>query len=168
MKTTDTTKRVVNVLSYGILIAMTALICYWIITNSLEDIETIFIAIFLSALMGANIVLSNRGRTRLAAWLVIGLMLILNAANIIWYGIGTTSTAALLIPIVAAFIGLGVIAGGIVTGISLAVVWGTVLAQSAGQLLTEIPYQVSNLTFDAPMLTILFVFVAVLTAQAKR
>jgi len=168
MKTTDTTKRVVNVLSYGILIAMTVLIFYWIITNSLEDIETIFIAIFLSALMGANIVLSNRGRTRLAAWLVIGLMLILNTANIIWYGIGTTSTAALLIPIVAAFIGLGVIAGGIVTGISLAVVWGTVLAQSAGQLLTEIPYQVSNLTFDAPMLTILFVFVAVLTAQAKR
>ena len=168
MKTTDTTKRVVNVLSYGILIAMTVLIFYWIITNSLEDIETIFIAIFLSALMGANIVLSNRGRTRLAAWLAIGLMLILNTANIIWYGIGTTSTAALLIPIVAAFIGLGVIAGGIVTGISLAVVWGTVLAQSAGQLLTEIPYQVSNLTFDAPMLTILFVFVAVLTAQAKR
>jgi len=167
MKTTDTTKRVVNVLSYGILIAMTVLIFYWIITNSLEDIETIFIAIFLSALMGANIVLSNRGRTRLAAWLAIGLMLILNTANIIWYGIGTTSTAALLIPIVAAFIGLGVIAGGIVTGISLAVVWGTVLAQSAGQLLTEIPYQVSNLTFDAPMLTILFVFVAVLTAQAK-
>ena len=83
MKTTDTTKRVVNVLSYGILIAMTVMIFYWIITNSLEDIETIFIAIFLSALMGANIVLSNRGRTRLAAWLVIGLMLVLNAANII-------------------------------------------------------------------------------------
>jgi hypothetical protein len=168
MKTTEATQRVVNVLGCGILLAMTAMIGYWVVTDSLEDTETIFIAIVLSMFVGVSILLSRRGRARLAAWLVIGLLLALNAANIIWYGIGTTSTAALLIPIAAAFIGLGAREGSLVTLISLVVIWGTVLAADAGQLKTEIPYQASNLTFDAPVLTILFVFMAALTAQAKR
>jgi hypothetical protein len=108
MKTNNNTLRVVKALSYSIIAAMLGIILYWIFTNSFEDIETIFIAVGITLLLGANLWMAQRGKTRLAAWLLIGLLLFLNTANIVWYGIGSLSTAALLIPIVAAFIGLSI------------------------------------------------------------
>lgn len=168
MRTNNTTLRVVNALSYSIIAAMLGVILYWIFTNSFEDIETIFIAIGITLLLAANLWMAHRGKARLAAWLLIGLLLFLNTANIVWYGIGSLSTAALLIPTVAAFIGLSIRDGIVVTVLSLLVAWGTVLAAATGQLKTELPYQISNLTFDAPILTVIFILVGVIVAQARE
>lgn len=168
MPSRQTTLRVLNILSYGVMAAMLGIILYWIATNSFEDIETIILAVIITLLLAGNLWLARRGHTRLATWLVVGLLLLLNGANILWYGIGSTSTAALLIPITAAVIGLGTRDGVIVTAISLLIVWGTVLASAFWGMPTAIPYQISQLTFDAPMLTVLFTLVTAISAQAQK
>lgn len=148
---------VVTALAIGA--AMLALVLFWILTSTLEDIETIFLTIVLLLLMAGLIVLVQRGYIRLGAWILTLLMVFLNLANMTWYGIATTSSAGYIIPILLALFGISSAAGLGITILGCASVFAISLLASAGQIQTEIPYAESHLTFDAPALTLIYLLV---------
>jgi len=76
------------------------------------------------------------------------------------YGVGTLSSAGFLIPIILASCGAGLWAGLALALVGSAWMWVIAFASSTGVLQPWIPYEVSNLTFDAPFLTVLFFLVA--------
>jgi hypothetical protein len=139
--------------------AMLALVLFWIVTFTLEDIETVFLTIVLILLMAGVIFLVKRGRIQLGAWILVLLMIFLNLSNMTWYGVSTTSSAGYLIPILLALFGIGSAAGFGVTLFGCASVFAISLFASTGQIQTEIPYAESHLTFDAPALTLIYLIV---------
>lgn len=151
--------KVTIVTAFAIGAAMLALVLYWIVTSSLEDVETIFLALGLILLLAGIIALVKRGRVKLGAWILTLLMIFLNLSNMTWYGVSTTSSAGYLIPILLALFSIGAGAGFGVTLLGCASVFAISLLASAGQIQTEIPYVESHLTFDAPALTLIYLLV---------
>lgn len=147
------------VTALAIVAAMTALVLYWILTASLEDIETIFLTVGLIFLMAGIIFLVQRGHLQLGAWILVLLTIFLNLSNMTWYGVSTTSSAGYLIPILLALFGIGSAAGFGVTLFGCISVFAISLLASTGQIQTAIPYVESHLTFDAPALTLIYLVV---------
>ena len=139
--------------------AMLALVLFWIVTFTLEDIETIFLTLGLILLMAGIIALVKRGHIKLGAWILTGLMIFLNLSNMTWYGVSTTSSAGYLIPILLALFGIGSGAGLGVAILGCVSVFAISGLASTGQIQTEIPYAESHLTFDAPALTLIYLVV---------
>ena len=148
---------VVTALAIGA--AMLAVVLFWIVTFTLEDIETVILTIVLLLLMAGVIFLVKRGRVQLGAWILTLLMIFLNLSNMTWYGVSTTSSAGYIIPILLALFGIGSGAGLGVTLFGCASVFGISLLASTGQIQTEIPYVESHLTFDAPALALIYLVV---------
>ncbi|MBI5351431.1 MAG: hypothetical protein HZB50_02205 [Chloroflexi bacterium] len=148
--------------------AMLALVLYWIFTGTFEDIETIFVMTALLILLAGIITLVKRGHIKLGAWLLTGLMLFLNLSDMAWYGVGTVASAAFIIPILLAVFSIGPRQGMGVTILSCAVVFLIAYLASIGQLQTEIPYQESNLSFDAPTLSLIFLITGILAGNWVR
>lgn len=150
---------VVVVTALAIGAATLALVLFWVVTFTLEDIETVILTIVLILLMAGVIALVKRGRVRLGAWILVILMIFLNLSNMTWYGVSTTSSAGYLIPILLALFGIGSGAGLGVTIFGCASVFAISLLASMGQIQTEIPFVESHLTFDAPALTLIYLVV---------
>jgi len=148
---------VVTALAIGA--AMLALVLFWVVTFTLEDVETVIITAILILLMAGIIFLVKRGRVALGAWILTLLMIFLNISNMTWYGVSTTSSAGYLIPILLALFGIGSAAGFGVTVFGCVSVFAISLLASTGQIQTEIPYVESHLTFDAPTLTLIYLVV---------
>jgi hypothetical protein len=144
--------------------ALVALILYWVIFSWLEQIETVFIGLVLVLILAGILALVKRGYVSAAAWTLTIFLAVLNLANMLDYGISTTSSAGFLIVIVlAAFtlgpaLGLGSALLGSVASFAFA------LAASTGQIQTQIPFQESTLSFDAITLTIIYLLVGLLCA----
>jgi hypothetical protein len=151
--------------SFAIGAAMLALVLYWIGTNSFEDIETIIIMLFIMLLLAGCITLVKRGQIQLGAWIVIGLIILLNLSNMAWYGIANTSSAAYIIPILLAMFGVGSLAGYGVTVLGCIFVFTITYLASNGAIETLIAFNISTLTFDAPVLSLIYLLVAVLSGS---
>lgn len=145
--------------------AMLALVLYWIVTNTFEDIETIVVLTIILIILGGIIALVKRGYIKLGAWLLIGLMLLLNLSNMIWYGIGNVSSAGYIIPILLAVFSVNPKVGMRVTILGCVSAFLISYLASIGQLTTEIPYQESHLSFDAPTLSLIYLIVGALAGN---
>lgn len=148
----------------GTITAMLFLVLYWIMTGSLEYFETILITLIFVAILAGMLVLVRRGTVRLAAWSLVVFTSLLNVANMAFYGIGTTASAGFLIPIALAIFCIGVPAGIGFALFASFTVFVIAWLGSIGQMQTIIPYQDSNLTFDAPVLTLTYLIFGALTA----
>lgn len=148
--------KVVSTTSIALGFAVLALVLYWIVTNTLEQIETIFISIGLALLFAGIVALVKRGYIKSGAWIITGLMLFLNLSNMAWYGIGSTAPTGYVISILLAVFSLGPKAGMGITVLGCISVFSFAYLASTGQLPTEIPYQISNLSFDAPSLSLTY------------
>lgn len=148
--------RVISMTSIAIGAALLALVLYWILTSTLEDIETIFIAFGLAFLLAGNVVLVKKGYIRSGAWFVTGLLLLLNLSNMAWYGIGSSASAGYIIAILLATFSISPKAGMGITVLGCISVFVFAYLASIGQMRTEIPYQISNLSFDAPTLSLIY------------
>ncbi len=157
--------KVVSITSIGIAFAIVALVLYWILTNTLEQIETVFISLGLVLLFAGIVVLVKRGYIKLGAWLITGLMLFLNLSNMAWYGIGSSASAGYIIPILLAAFSIGPKAGMGVMVLGCVSVFSFAYLASIGQLQTEIPYQISNLSFDAPTLSLIYLITGALAGN---
>jgi len=144
--------------------AILALLLYWIVFSWLEQIETVILGLVLILILVGIAALVKSGRVRAAAWTLTIFLLLLNLANLTDYGIGTVSAAGLLIPIVLAAFTLGPWLGMGTAIFSSVAVFAIALAGAAGQLHTEIPFQESNLSFDAIALTLVFLLVGMVCA----
>jgi hypothetical protein len=160
--------RIVSNTSITIGAAMLALVLYWIITGTFEDIETIFVLIGVLALLAGIVALVKRGNIQLGAWLLTGLILFLNLSDMAWYGIGTVASAGFIIPILLAVFSISPKAGMGVTIFSCVSVFLISYLADIGKITTEIPYQESNLSFDAPTLSLIFLISGILAVNWVR
>lgn len=152
----------VLVTSFAIGGAMILLVLYWLITKSFETIKTIFVVLIIIFLLGVCIVLVMQGQLVLGSWLLVALMILMNFSNMALYGVGTSSSAAYLIPVVLAMFCIGPNAGFGTALLGSIFVFAIPILQSKGYVKSLLPYSVSNLTFDAPVLTLIYLLVAIL------
>ena len=148
--------------------AIMAILLYWIIFSWLEQIETIVIGLVLLAILAGIVAMVKSGRVRGAAWTLTIFLVLLNLANMLDYGIGTTSSAGMLIAIVLAAFTLGPAWGMGSAILGSAAAFGIAFAGSAGVLHTEIAFVESNLSFDAVVLTLIYLVVGLLCAVWTR
>ena len=160
--------KIISIMSIVIGSAMLALVLYWLLTNTLEDIETIFILIVLLLVLAGIVAFVKRGYIKFGAWLLTGLMLLLNLSDMTWYGIGSVASAGFIIPILLAVFSISPKAGMGVTILGCISVFLVAYLASIGQLQTEIPYQESNLSFDAPTLSLIYLITGVLAGNWVR
>ncbi|MBI5962670.1 MAG: hypothetical protein HY863_04275 [Chloroflexi bacterium] len=160
--------KIVSNTSMSIGAAMLALVLYWIVTKTFEDIETIFVMTGLFLLLAGIVALVKRGYIKLGAWLLTGLMLLLNLSDMSWYGISTVASSGFIIPILLTVFSIGPNAGMGVTVLGCVSAFLIAYLASIGQLQTEIPYQESTLSFDAPTLSLIYLITGILAGNWVR
>lgn len=148
--------------------AILAMLFYWILFRWLEQWETVMIGLGIILFLAGMLALVKRGRIRPVAWTLTLLLLLLNLANMTSYGIGTVSSAAYLLVVVLATFTLGPWLGIGSAILGSIAAFGIALAGAAGALQTEIPFQESNLSFDAITLTLVYMMVAVMCASTVK
>ena len=156
---------VVIVTSLAISGAMILLVVYWLVTKSFETVKTIFAMLAIMLLLALCVGLAINHQVRLAAWILIVLMLLLNVANMLGYGIATSASAAYLIPILLAMFCIGVTAGYVIAFLGCVIVFAIAFLQSKEKIKTFLPYQVSHLTFDAPVLSLVYILITFITGS---
>jgi len=148
----------------GLAITLVALLLLWIITRTLEYKSTIamivVLVVVLAGIVGLAIV-----HILLAAILLVVLSLLILTYWVWTYGPASASSAAYVIPIALAS-SLNLWAGLATAVVSSAIMWGISYATETGRLKPEVECQPSAyLTFDAPLLTCVFVLLAVLVGS---
>ena len=156
--------RVIVATCFAIGAAILALLLYWIVFSWLEELLTIGIGLVLILILVGIMALAQRGKVRAAAWALVIFLVLLNLADMADYGIGTVSSAGFIIPIVLATFTLGPRLGLGTAALGSISVFAIALAGAAGQLQTEIPFQESNLSFDAIILTLVYMLTGLLCA----
>ncbi|HCR70623.1 MAG TPA: hypothetical protein DIW23_04190 [Anaerolineae bacterium] len=156
---------VVIVTSLAISGAMILLVVYWLVTKSFETVKTIFAMLAIMLLLALCVGLAINHQVRLAAWILIVLMLLLNVANMLGYGIATSASAAYLIPILLAMFCIGTTAGYVIAFLGCVIVFVIAFLQSKEKIKTFLPYQVSHLTFDAPVLSLVYILITFITGS---
>jgi hypothetical protein len=151
--------------SLAISVAMLLLVLYWLVTKSFETIKTIFGMLAIMFGLGICIWLAINHQVKTAAWILILILLLLNVANMLGYGIATSASAAYLIPILLAMFCISVSTGYIISGLGCLLVFGIAFLQSKNKIKTILPYQISHLTFDAPVLSLIYILVAFITGS---
>lgn len=156
---------VVIITSLAIGGAMILLVVYWLVTKSFETVKTIYAMLAIMLGLAGCIGLALNYQVKLAAWILIALMLLLNLANMLGYGIATSASAAYLIPILLTMFCIGTTAGYVVAFLGCVFVFVIAFLQSKEKLKTFLPYQVSHLTFDAPVLSLVYLLVTFITGS---
>lgn len=144
--------------------AILATLLYWIIFSWLEQWLTVVIGLIFVLFLCGLLALVKRGRVRGVAWTLTLFLVLLNLANMFSYGIGTTSSAGFLLAIVLAAFTLGPRLGLGIAVLGSVAAFGIALAGASGALQTEIPFQESNLSFDAITLTLIYLLVGLMCA----
>ena len=148
----------------GLAITLVTLLLIWIVTRTLEYKSTITMIAVLVVILAGIVGLAFVHVTAAAVVLVVLSLLILTYW--VWtYGPATLSAAAFVIPIALA--GLLNLWAGLATAIiASAIVWGIAYATETGRLKPEVECHPSAyLTFNAPLLSCIFLLLAVLVGS---
>lgn len=159
--------KLIIVTSLGVMLAAWALVLTWLISGDLEGI-TVIAAIFFSVSMIGLAALARSGRVSVAAWSLVILLGVLILADTATYGLGSPTIGSYLIPIVLAACTLGLAASVGVAVFGSIVLWLIAAALSSGWYQSSVPFQIDHLTFNAPVLTVIFVLVAVIVGWWSR
>ena len=159
--------RLITITSLGVAGAVLFMVLYWVFSRSLEDIETVYAAGVLILMLGGIAWLARHGKELLAAWLLVALLTLIIATDLPYYGIGSPSAGALVIPIVLAACALGLWAGLGLAALSTVIVWVVAWGTTSGGWL-EPPTTIDHLTFNAPALTVIFLLVALIVGFWNR
>lgn len=143
----------------GVLVVLLALILTWLISGDLQW-QTVVMAVFFSGLMAGIVALARAGRIRWAAWLLIGVLMAATASAQVGYGLASPGAAGFFVPIVLAACVSGPGGGLIVAFASACVVWVIGIFAATGFYTPLIPYDISHLTFNAPLWTFLYFLIA--------
>jgi hypothetical protein len=159
--------KLIIVTSLGVMLAAWALVLTWLISGDLEGITVIAAIIFSAVLIGLA-ALARSGRVSVAAWSLVILLCVLILADTADYGLGSPSIGSYLIPIVLAACTLGLAASVGVAVFGSIMLWLIAVALSSGWYQSSAPFQIDHLTFNAPVLTVIFVLVAVIVGWWSR
>ncbi len=145
-----------------LILAFVALLLVWLISGDLEG-ETVILAAAFGLILLGLIRLARSRRIALAAWGLVVLLMLLIGLDTASYGLGSPAGAAFVLPIALAGCALGLKPGLTMAGVATVIVWGSAVAGHQGWYQTETPFELSHLTFNAPFLMVLFMFIGVLT-----
>lgn len=141
-----------------------AMVLVWFASGDLERWTVIAVTILTFLLLGLAI-WSWFGGVWWALGCLIGLFLLLVTADVVSFGAATVSSNGFVLPIVLAGMGFGWWAG---LGVALAcsvVLCGTAVAGYKGWHEPRLPFVESHLTFNAPVQSGIFLFVAILVGS---
>ena len=159
--------KLIAVTSLGLMLAAWALVLTWLISGDLEGV-TVIAALVFSGVMAGLIALARSGRVRAAAWVLTGLLCVLILADTADYGLGSPSIVSFVVPIVLAASTLGLAASIGVAAFGAGVIWLIAIALSAGWYQSSGAFQLDHLTFNAPVLTVIFLLVAAIVGWWNR
>lgn len=145
--------------------AMLLLVLYWVATKSFETKTTLFVALAIILGLGACVGLVIQGQLTVGTWIFIILMVLVNFANMSLYGISSSSSAAYTIPILLAMFCIGTNAGFGITILGCIFVFLVPTLQSRGMIKSILPFHISSLTFDAPVLALIYLLVAIIVSS---
>jgi hypothetical protein len=151
----------------GLIPAAWGLAVTWLISGDLQ-IETVIVMIVFSVMLLGIVAVSRSGRTGLAAWLLIALLGLVTIYDAAYYGIGTPDIVSFVLPIILAACLIGLTAGMITAAIGAIVTWAIALGAMQGWLAVAIPFQMDHLTFNAPLITIIFLLTALIVGWWNR
>jgi hypothetical protein len=126
--------------------------------------------VFIAILAGLA-VLARRGRPGLAAGLLAGLLYLVVSADVMYYGLGSPSAMAFLLPVVLIACTLGLRPGLVAAALAALVVFGAAWASLNGALAVAIPVDESHLSYNAPVISVILLFCAGLvgySVEAQR
>lgn len=150
----------------ALVLAMTVVILTWLISGDLEG-ETVLVGAIFALLLGGLAVLAGP-RPRLALGLLAALLGLLVTADVFAYGLGEIGSVAYLLPVLLMACGLGFWPGLAAAALASALVWLAALGAAQGWLQPFTPYQLSHLTFNAPVLMVVFFLCAFLVGFWQR
>lgn len=143
--------------------AIFALILIWLVSGDLQAITVAGALAFTAVLIGI-VALARRGRVRASAWILIILLTGLITADAGYYGVGSMAVTGFIVPVALAACVLGIWPTVAVALFSSAVIWTAAAGASTGWLTPGVPFEESQLTFNAPVLTVLIWFVGMMVA----
>ena len=111
---------------------------------------------------------SRSDRVALAAWLLIVIVGLAIVGDVGYYGVSAASIFAFVLPIVLAACLSGFTAGVITAVIGAIVAWGAAIGAMQGWLDVAVPFEMNHLTFNAPIISIVFLLVAVIVGWWSR
>jgi len=151
----------------GLTLAAWGLVLTWLVSGDLQ-IETVVVMIVFSIMLLGITVVSRSGRTTLAAWLLITLLGLVTVYDATYYGIGAPDVVFFVLPIILAACLIGLTAGMITAIIGAIVTWGIAVGAMQGWLEVAVPFEMAQLTFNAPMISTSFLLVALIVGWWSR
>ena len=151
----------------GLVVMLLALILTWLVSGDLQG-ETVVAGFILSLLMVGIVSLARTGRVGLATWLLVILLMVLITADVAAFGLGSPAAAAYFVPVVLAACGLGFLPGIGVALFGSVSVWIIAWLASVGWYEPLAGFEISHLTFNAPLFTALLLLVALIVGSWVR
>lgn len=145
----------------GLILAVWALVLVWLLSGDLE-IETVIVMIVFSIMLIGIAIVSRSGRVMLAAWLLIVLLGLAILSDAAYYGLGAPGIFAFTLPVVLAACLIGLTGGMIIAVIGTLAAWGVAIGAMQGWLDVSVPFQMDHLTFNAPLISIVFLLTALI------
>jgi len=158
--------RIVTVACIGVGLAVIAVVGGWAVTGTLTDWETVVGGLILLGILAGLAVLARRGRPGLAAGLLAGVLFLGVGADVAYYGLGSPSAMAFLLPVLLVACIFGLRPGMGVAALAALVVFGVAWASLAGAITVETLVDESHLSYNAPVISVILLFCAGLTGFA--
>ncbi len=150
--------------SLAIGVAVFLLVLYWVATKSFETKTTIFVALGCMVLLAICAAFVMRGQLTTGVWMFIIFMVLVNFSNMLLYGVSSSASAAYVIPILLTMFCIGTNAGFVITGLGCMLVFIIPILQSRGKIRPLLPFHISSLTFDAPVLALIYLLAAIIVS----
>ena len=151
----------------GLVAMLLALILIWLASGDLQG-ETVVGSFLLSLVLLGIATLARGGRVGLAIWLLVILLVVLITVDVAAFGLGSPAAAAYFVPVVLAACGSGLLAGIGVALFGSVPLWVIAWLASVGWYEPLAGFEISHLTFNAPLLTTLLLLVALIVGSWVR
>ena len=149
-------KQMVTICCLGLAGAVIFIILFWVLSSSLTDIETPFVGLFFILILAGISLLAHKGKISLAAWILTILLSFLVSADLLAYGVTTPSGGVFVIPILLSAFCLGRWVSIGIACLGIATSWLSAWLHTNGPF-AQPAADISQITFNAPILTIILV-----------
>ena len=112
--------------------------------------------------------LARNGRSRVAIWILVGLLMVMIALDSSSFGLSSPGAAAFVLPVVLAACGLGLWSGLGTALVATAVTWLVGWGTTAGWYEPYALVDISHLTFNAPFYSVVLLVTAVIVGGWSR
>ncbi len=158
----------VMLFALGIFLALFALIFYWVLTGTLESLDTVLAGLIFGLMLLSIARLAQVGKVDLSAWLLGLLLSVIIFLDVAEYGFTASIAASVYaLPVVFSALALGLVPALFFAFLGAVVMWVLAFAMSQGWL-ANFFYHESFLSFHAPALTLYYFLLALMVGGWNR